>query len=87
MKLKKIAILVIMLLLVLVCSQAGATEDGGISAETRERISDQYGLESPSSVLPYWAGADIGTSSPVDLMLLIIRFIVSPLTVMIQELL
>lgn len=87
MRNKYVSIIAMILFLTLICSQAGAAEGTGMSPETRERIIEQYGLDSPVAGSPDWSGMDVGISEPVELLVMICRFIVSPLVFTIQEIL
>ncbi|AIQ59024.1 hypothetical protein [Paenibacillus borealis] len=87
MRNKYVSIIAIMLFFTLICSQAGATEGTVMSTETKERIIEQYGLDSPVTGSPEWSGMDVGISSPIDVFVMLCRFIVSPLVFTIQEIL
>lgn len=87
MRNKYVGIIAMILFLTLICSQAGASEGTGMSTDTRERIIEQYGLDLPVAGSPDWSGTDVGISGPVELLVMICRFIVSPLVFTIQEIL
>ena len=67
MKYKFVGLMVMTLILMFTCSQAGATEGNVIPAEAKDRIAEKYRLESPAPVSPDWSGMDVGISAPVDI--------------------
>ncbi|QUL52465.1 hypothetical protein KDC22_18605 [Paenibacillus tritici] len=80
------AIITIVLVLVLACSQAGAVGRGGVPAdETKERIMEQYGLDVPAPAGADWGNIDVGISGVDEFVLRVCRFMVNPLVFIIRE--
>ncbi|MRN56859.1 hypothetical protein [Paenibacillus monticola] len=86
MKKKYIAMLIVLFVLSLLCIQPGYVEaDNGvvISSETKDRLTQQYGLDKPET--SSWSGVDVGVSSSVQLFIIVSKVIVNPYVFVIQE--
>ncbi|MFE4710733.1 MULTISPECIES: hypothetical protein [unclassified Paenibacillus] len=87
MKNKYLTLLIALLTLILVFGQPGyidAQNGNVIDSETRDRLTEQYGLEQPE--ISHSSGIDIGISDPVPFFITISKIAVNPYAYMVQKL-
>ncbi|MFC3748365.1 hypothetical protein [Paenibacillus sp. GCM10012306] len=87
MKNKYLTLLMALLTLVLVLGQPGyidAQTNNVIDSKTRDRLTEQYGLEQPE--ISHSSGIDIGISDPVPFFITISKVAVNPYAFMVQKL-
>lgn len=79
---KNIAILTIMLVVIMACFQQGSVisaEGAIIDNGIKERLVDQYGLETSEPLNPaHWGQTDVGISNPILIFINIGRFFFDP---------
>jgi ABC-type dipeptide/oligopeptide/nickel transport system permease component len=86
MKRKYLAIVTTVLVLFMVFIQPGyidADTHAVIDSGTRERLTEQYGLDQP--VISNWSGGDVGVSNPDHLFVTVCEVLVNPFVFMIRN--
>lgn len=87
MKNKYIAILIVFFFLILLCVQpAHVKADNGdvMDTKTRDRITQQYGLDKQESSSWVWSEGDVGVSQPFQFFRIVSKIIVNPYVLMVS---